>query len=105
MNIFLRHLMLLVCGILAGCASHPQQTTQSQRDMIPLPIVATCPNPPTFQNVMAILRDHGIHCTAHISGTTGKITMCVYPGEQTKAREILLSVASGDKFTGLEVVK
>jgi len=105
MNTCSKHFILLVSTILVGCASHPQQTTQSQRAMIPLPIVATYPNSPTFQNLMAILRDHGIHCTSHISGRTGKITMCVYPEESAKAKEILSSLASEDNFKGLEVVK
>lgn len=105
MNIFLKHSILLECVILVGCASHPQQTTQSQRDMIPLPKVATCPNPPTFQNVMTILREHGLHPSANISGTTGKITIYVYPGESAKAREILSTVANDDKVKDLEVLK
>ena len=54
---------------------------------------------------MTILREHGLHPGANISGTTGKITIYVYPEESAKAREILSSVANDDKVEGLEVLK
>ena len=103
MNTFSKHYILLVCIILVGCASYPEHTAQSQPDTVIAPIVATCPTySPTFQNVMAILHDHGIHCGAHISGTA---RIYVYSEEAAKAREVLSSVANDDKFKGLEVVE
>jgi hypothetical protein len=103
MNIFSKHFILLLCVVLVGCASHPQHTPQSHSDAVITPIVATCATyTPTFQNVMVILHDHGIHCGAHISGTA---RIYVYPEEAAKARELLSSVAKDDKFKGLEVLE
>jgi hypothetical protein len=103
MNIFSKHFILLGYVMLVGCASHSKHAAQSQSDAVPTPIVATCATyTPTFQNVMVILHDHGIHCGTHISGTA---IIYVYPEEAAKARELLSSVAKDAKFEGLEVVE
>jgi len=103
MNIFSRHFILLMSVMLVGCASHSQHTAQSQPDAVPSALVATCGTyTPTFQNVMVIFHDHGIHWSADISGTAW---IHVYPEEAAKARELLSSVAKDDKFKGLEVVE